>query len=426
MPASFGQSPKAFYDKTPDDYDDSDTIESVTDLPINITSYLTRSDGNSLNTTLWLSQPIKDSEYDKYLNSNLTFTLNIYSHDTFNDDKELAYKVIIFPKTYGWVKQLIELEPDSDYYSGFERVLSESNYTGFYKNNANYVGINLDLKEISFPKSYSIDPETSAERNGEKLNDSVLYTTYPIGANNVFFRYIENPLILYPGEEKKINYYIDALDLQSLTNLTLEDSKDQNGFTISFVPQTINLPKNGTELVEMKVKADQSLPPKSYQLRINTSYAYLDGHPKNESESINVKVRPPRPIFEQVARFLTSVYAYLWLPLLVTTIIAGILYSKAKYSVIFEDLKVKDIVGFNSAIIAGVLVFLSIGGGSNYFIGGVISQTGILTASIVMPFSMSAISVIVTGKINTGMKYALAGFVYLIAAVILISIPPIK
>ena len=77
-----------------------------------------------------------------------------------------------------------------------------------------------------------------------------------------------------------------------------------------------------------------------------------------------------------------------------------------------------EIIGFDSAVIAGVLIFLTISEG---FESNEQTQISIITASIVFPFAISAIFAV--GKHQgLAVRLMIAGFVNLMVSIILLAI----
>lgn len=77
-----------------------------------------------------------------------------------------------------------------------------------------------------------------------------------------------------------------------------------------------------------------------------------------------------------------------------------------------------EIIGFDVAVIAGILIFLTISEG---FESGEQLQISMITATIVFPFAISAVFAI-TDKIGFSTRLMAAGFVNLMIAVLLLAI----
>ena len=89
-----------------------------------------------------------------------------------------------------------------------------------------------------------------------------------------------------------------------------------------------------------------------------------------------------------------------------------------------DAIRVKDILTVDASVIAGVLIFLTVGStfGANSKLVS-FQQVGVLTATIVIPFAIAAIRTLIKGTVEEyGIKFMVAGFVYLMTSVILISV----
>lgn len=420
---SFSQSPSVFVHWTTDPVDDFvedlDALNISSTLPMNITSFTITSDGYTLNVTLWLDKPFSDKNFEYYKKSNLTYTMRIFTHDPITLSGYVTNVVAIFPNKSGWTQRVVEIGPSYD----INKTISETNHTDFYENGKNYVTMTVDLASLGYPSNYKLNVASSAIENNESIADRTLSAIVPRTSNDYFFRLAKSPMVVYPNEETKFLLHVDAIGLNNRENMTLVDLNDNDTISLSFIPEVMDTPLNGTMVFQGTLLYKGGLNPGVHELKFYkityTDYGNLD----NKTESIRLLLMDDRPWTESVPRFLTSIYAYIWVPFVATSIIVLILHKKFRFDHLLNDIKASTILGFNSAIIAGVLVFLSIGGDSNY-LGGLISQSGFLTASIVVPFSLSAVTVMLTGKVNTGLKFALIGFIYLIFSVVLVSFAP--
>jgi hypothetical protein len=131
---------------------------------------------------------------------------------------------------------------------------------------------------------------------------------------------------------------------------------------------------------------------------------------------------PPLDWPEQIVAGLRSIGVYITLIPVGVTLIAGYILSRRvdiKNSVLLKDLKGSDIVQINATVIAGVLIFLTIW---NLFIQHEIRGYSLmlLTATIIYPFAISSIRTISKGSLELGVKMMIAGFIYLMVAVVLL------
>jgi hypothetical protein len=83
--------------------------------------------------------------------------------------------------------------------------------------------------------------------------------------------------------------------------------------------------------------------------------------------------------------------------------------------------KTEGLLVVNSGLIAGVLVFLTIGSSDAFFNSEGFQRIAILTSTIVIPFSISAIVILVKNALAIGIKFMTIGFVYLMVSVLIIG-----
>src|SRR5919106_2482566 len=149
----------SFYDQSDEQIDSSFSAQgnptAVDNFPINILSGTYLSNGNQLNATLWLSDPINEDLHRAYFDSDLNYVMDIYSMDP--DDRtavEILYSVVVYPEEVGsWTKIIMEYEPGAgfpqkgvkvdDIDAAFRILKVYPNTTGFFENNNWYVTINL-------------------------------------------------------------------------------------------------------------------------------------------------------------------------------------------------------------------------------------------------------------------------------------------
>ena len=94
---------------------------------------------------------------------------------------------------------------------------------------------------------------------------------------------------------------------------------------------------------------------------------------------------------------------------------SNIFVSKNSKKPKIADIDSTDILGINVAVIAGVLIFLSLEG----FDKSEEAQINLITANIVFPFAISAIATLLNFK-QFGIRFMIAGFVNLMVSIILI------
>jgi YVTN family beta-propeller protein len=148
----------------------------------------------------------------------------------------------------------------------------------------------------------------------------------------------------------------------------------------------------------------------------NTSFAEIN-ITKHGIISANFKLAPTFIMSLQMAGPLLSIFI-LFLSLISVTVIPYYFEKKRPYHQEKENISKIDILGINAAVIAGVLIFLSLTEGFD-----VTEQTQItiITANIVFPFAISAILAILNHE-KFATRFMIGGFINLIISVILIAI----
>ena len=432
--------------------DEYNSTSIMADLPLDILSATSLSDGRFLNGTLWLSTPIYKQSHLDYVNSNLTFNMFI----SFVSEPDYVYGVRIQPERDGtWTKVIWENEPyhprlDKNGYTN-KTLQTIHNYTGFFENGNRYIDLTLDLGAIGFPDRYYVNYNTTANYNGTFLNDFLMMrTTVPTLTNLVTYNWPNflNPLELRAGEEKSVDILVKSTDLYTDIFNIISDTDETDGFIMNFDPSRLYIPHNGLAKTKLTIKAAYNVSNGHYTLPIQrqslTSGGILDS-PINET--INVEILPPQSTIEETSKLLqinSSVTAFM--PLIITSFVGLALFrflNKNSSSLI--SLTSGELIAIDVSVIVGVLIFLTIGGvelsPSDVDIHDDPSLTpteeysreddqdsnrinltvGLLTASIVYPFAISAIRVLVKGSAEYGIKFMVLGFAYLMVSLVILA-----
>jgi hypothetical protein len=177
--------------------------------------------------------------------------------------------------------------------------------------------------------------------------------------------------------------------------------------------------------MKMIIKADKdtykSNPTLINQTVIDNSIN-VDGITLSYNETFSIEILPPFNDAENIGIALRNNNLTYVIPLGITSVFAIWLYKRLpKKTYDPEQMKVQDLLTVDASVIAGVLIFLTVGA-SGVFTGRFIQQVGILTASIVFPFAIAAIATLIKGRVEEyGIKFMIIGFIYLMASVILIA-----
>ena len=275
-------------------------------------------------------------------------------------------------------------------------------------------------------------------------------TTVPNLTNLVKYNWPNffDPLKLRAGEAKSIEILVESTDLYTDTFNFISDADESDGFTLNFEPSRIYLPHNGVAKTELIIKAANNISDGQYILPIQrqllTSEGVLDS-PINET--INVEILPPESIIEDASHLLqanSSLSAFM--PLIITSLVGLVLFKFIeKKSTPLASLTSGEVIAIDVSVIVGVLIFLTIGGvelspstvdmpydsssatteefsrEDDQDDSGINLTVALLTASIVYPFAISAIRVLVKGSAEYGIKFMIIGFAYLMVSLVIIA-----
>jgi hypothetical protein len=388
------------------------------------------SNGRTLNATVWLSAPFNDDPSKVGIES---VSYGMFIDADFNDDSGWFYGVDhqleIAWQNKSWTRNLATISSLGDI-----RILdTDSNYTAFFDMSQNYISLSVDLTSIVSSDKFKLifyTIEKQRDESTQKMDLSKWITVPPL---TMVLSLTPNPVQIRPGEEQIITAYVNSTSPFD-SNVHLFSVNDR-GIKSEFIPAKLGIPPLGKEKTNLNIDALKNAEIGEHELNVianttlplstDSNIPLLRVFPnKIEAPSIQsslaVNVLPPLTAAEQLSKFLNVYSNYAsFIPLVITAIVTGAI-SKGidiKNSAILTNLSVTDILQIDATVIAGVLIFLTIGGTEI----GRLSAFAYMTASIVYPFAISAIRVIVKGTAESGIKFMIAGFVYLMAAVILIS-----
>jgi hypothetical protein len=409
-------------------------ISQFTDLPLDILSSVYSSNGTVLHGINWLSSPLNENNFNLYYKMNLTFFMQIN-----NALNQPAFGVLIYPEHTGryngtWTKLIVQYEPvvtpnkvvqPQDIPPATLRILqSINNYTGFYENGNRYIDLSLNLDMIGPPEEYRTFSGIRASIDNTLLVDRSNSETLPPRKTIITFGW-PDLLDVRVGEKVVKTIPINTTDLNAEITLNLVDANKGDGISVNFRPEYVTLPISGVKYVQLEVQAQpnaMNLPPFTNQTVIAT-YKGFEETPF--TQIFNVHILPPLTFTEQITEAIrNSIFTYV-MPLIVTAIFLIWLTRRVRINLKnLEEIRVKDILTVDASVIAGVLIFLTVG--AAFGTGeSVVSfqQVGILTATIVFPFAIAAIRTLILGRVEEyGIKFMIAGFVYLMTSVILIAV----
>jgi hypothetical protein len=437
-----------------DRIDKFNSTNEFRNLPIDMLTATSVSDGKFLNGTIWLSTPIYKKQHLEYENSDLKFSMHIWLYD----DDYSSYFLEISPESDGtWTKTTWEAEPYSpisDITGYTNRTISViHNYTGFFEDGNRYVDFSWDLANIGFPDKYRVSYYTQAYVNGVKLDDTPAYlTNVPIRQNTVDRQWHDfiNPLQLKQGDIIDVDIPINSTDRYYDSFEEYKDGNNTDGITIDFDPSPAYIPLEGLTKVTMTIKTAENVSLGRHTIPILTKAITTVGSPYSAIETLDIEITSHLNPLEKFSNLVqakvqenSTISASI--PLVITSIL-GIGLARHIHRPVSKmlDLSVGKVLEIDAAVIVGVLIFLTIGNtGLISLVGLTISNNnvefssgqnqtssnknninltvGLLTASIVYPFALSAIRVITTGSAEKGVRFMTIGFIYLMASIVIIT-----
>ncbi len=355
-------------------------------------------------------------------NLNLTLTNTIYLH----------------PDPDGnWTYQFFENHP---FEGTAERLIKSSkNNNDLYQNGKKFVHFPLDLETIGNPDEFAVQFQLNADtdyiglnflkdKGVELLSDITNWDTIPPG--ELLLKFNEpSGIKVSAGERVQVKepISIDVIGLNVEERMILSDGNNTDDIVLSFNPTQIYLPLNGTKYTELTIETSRNLEPKIYDaVSVNISRGIVSSDsaeltdPINYNETVVIEILKPLALVDNLNNFLIGDYGLFIIPLGITTIFAIFLSRRVDHKAIAEKIGIQDLLSIDGSVIVGVLVFLSLGTlSSNQGVG--FTLTAILTSTIVFPFALSAITTLLGRSIETGVKFTIPGFVYLMVSIILVA-----
>ena len=400
-------------------------------IPIDIKSISYASDGNFLNGTIWLKNVLNDTQkHSDYLDYQLSYRMNIYLDRL--DSRLLTYSVVVIPELDGtWSEYIFEIEPsiNPNKSSGYRLIEKIGNYTPLI-DGKNFIQLYLDLKLIGYPTSYWVEFKTNGKdfRNGFVYDDYVLLESIPKKAN-VYDPSIPETINLLRGEPTNVQINVTSIDLYDPTRLYFEETNKEDGVIIQFEPAYMDLPLNGNVSTIMKVSTKKNFVDTTDDniQHIRITSANLNNPAANYSSDHIFKINFEDKVLEEgIGQFLNRNPLLIYLiPILITLVFSIWLYFRVNVDekVIgnLKKIKFEGLLATNSGVIAGVLVFLTVGSSDTFFKVEGFQRIAILTSTIVIPFSLSAIAIMLRHSLQSGIKLMTIGFVYLMVSVLIIA-----
>jgi hypothetical protein len=433
------------YDENDVDNPNAEDYSTVIDnLPLNISSVTYLSDGNYLNATVWLSDPILADRHREYVNSSINYVMGISDINPIDRTVgDLLYSVVIYPEKDGsWTKRIIEYEPgiwlsnegiqvdgiEKDYMDVASRILKTyPNVTGFFQDNNTYVAIDLPLNDIGNPDELLISFSTYAEKDNNLIYDYIDVSDAPGRELLTVFEW-PTSLEVRASEKATRTIQIHIFEAAIPGEFTLQQNAKADNYTLEFRPNRIEHPLNGTVRTEFVITVAADVKDKVLPVEVNVTDTSIENVSTSWIETFDVIVLPPLSELDKLGRsfngFLVGTFALYWIPFGISSVFGYWLSRRIDRGRLpkefLEQVSTKDILAVNASVVAGVLIFLTVGG-TGLFGSGALINISILTASIVYPFAISAILTLITNDPVYGIKFTIPGFVFLMVSVVLIA-----
>jgi hypothetical protein len=294
------------------------------------------------------------------------------------------------------------------------------------------ISFSTNLESLDYPSEFNLVFVVSVLTNNGTYTDysNVIHIPPP----KLTMSTVPESLELRPGDRVNLDLLVNSssgVETVGIFNFTSQVKDLRAGI----LPDPVIIRPYGAAAVPFFVQAQDFASPARYPLSIvaNISYPSLVYNIRlpnssfivtGENETIRgpeltATVLEPLTISEQISKLLNDYIVIVSLiPLIITIVITGVISKRIDIKGMdsLKKLGVSEIIQIDATVIAGVLIFLTIGSEFNR-----ITLT-LLTGSIVYPFAISALRVITKGSSESGIRLMLSGFIYLMVSIVLISI----
>jgi hypothetical protein len=405
---------------------------------ISSTSYT--SDGRTLRATIWLISR---------LYGNLSYTGMKYGIKVFlPNETNPSYDVYIQQqKNSTWMTNVVEYPPFQHLQQNFCKPSGEEQPLIFKplekermyplsNKGSMYINLSLDLATIGYPYKYHMCSYVES-------NKAILDTTYPIfvpptpstrcGLKCVVPRW-PNPIQEFPGKSD-IPITISSNDLindlyhayNERYNVSLVENKhDTHLITLSFSPGNISLPVNGSNKWQLHITTQNYIPFRNYSMLINEGFTPLSGPFSGitiplKNDVLNIEIQKPDLIKQLEQKFSEPILQFLfgntekqvlsYLLIITLCMCIPLLYVIWRRRIrTLMDLGKKDILQINATVMVGVLILLTLGTAVLKHLNTTLIS--LITASIIFPFAVSSIMVVISKAPVNGHKQQQQGKTY--------------
>jgi hypothetical protein len=315
--------------------------------------------------------------------------------------------------------------------------------TGSYDKADRFVDLSVNLASIGSPSHYFLNFYLAKEvpnthRNlilDRTLSDAV--PPYPCELDCVVVKMpslatvtaggapVMVPVIIKPGNATRF-LHDNAIYDRQIYKVSLASSRF--GLILKSAPVTVPFAPEQQNISEMFISASNNLQNRNYSLPINETFTTTTAPSQviGSSNRLNLEIVEPPSVSQNIRNYLTSnVLVAILIPIIITSGAVLVIFKAVdiRKSSILMNLTVGDVIQVDGTVIVGVLILLTLS--SNQFTSGGLHRTslvvGVVTASIVYPFALSVIRMATKGTLDHGIKLTIAGFVYLMVAVMILS-----
>jgi hypothetical protein len=323
----------------------------------------------------------------------------------------------------------------------YSRPLDIHGFTGSYDKKNGFVDLSMNLAKIGYPNRYNVCFFISNNRNQTLDQTScrevptlceLECVSVQIPSNESVYagQQITVPIIIKAANASNF-LYSNKLYFNETDNITLV--YDKRSPLINLRPSPVPIPISGETLSDLLVRVSKDAPSGNYPLHLIEHFSVF--YPKkalspwvgSNTYSLDLHVLQPLPPLANIKNYLMSnSLLTISIPIIVTAVVSLLIlrFVHINKSAIIKNLTIGEVIQIDGTVIVGVLILLTLG--STQFNPAGLHRTslvvGVVTASIVYPFAISAMIVTTKGTVEHGIKLTFSGFVYLMVAVILLSL----
>jgi hypothetical protein len=395
--------------------------------PFKILSTDYSSDGKTLNATIWLPSYLgtEGLRFGMSVSTGVPFQTSYYAYVQTEHNGSLTNHLI---------QRIPTISPSENSLQIFNKTLGESHaLTGSYVKGNRFLDLSLNLASIGSPSQYFVyfflaygntplDQTLNIAIPGYCGFDCVILKP-PSLTNVVAGGQVHASVTIEPGNATRflINDFVNVREIYKV-------SLSSKTTPIKLTSSPVDIPRivGGNNISDVLVSVPTKMQSGNYSIPINETFTGKSILPSTFTsfKSLQLQVLPAPTISQNVRTFLTNnPLLIILIPVAITTgVVIGILrVIDVNNSGVLKSLSVSDIMQVDGTVIVGVLILLTLSSSATGGFHRTTAIVGVVTSSIVYPFALSAIRVVTKGSIDGGIKLTIAGFVYLMVAVVVLS-----